>query len=101
MSDENQLTVPQSFIDVFIEPGRVKPSMPKEHIAVRYEFCEDLAVALTDRARTILWDTKVTEPLVLDRIRTGLREEGSGVEPREADWITKRLSELLEWRLHG
>jgi len=101
MSTESQIVVPQSFIDVFVPPGRIKPTETKEHIAARYEFCEDLAIALIDRARHILWVTNATEPDVIQRIKQGLLQEGSGVEQREAEWVCKRLSELLATRVMG
>lgn len=102
MSEETQLVVPQSFIAVYVEPGRIKPSIPKEEIAKRYELCEDLAIALIERARNLLWETKgAAEIDILDRVRRGLKAEGSAVTHREADWVALRLSELLEWRLMG
>lgn len=97
MSEESQITVPPSFIALYLEPGRTKPSAPREVIAARYEFCEDLASLLTEHAKTQLWELSVNEDDVLDRIRHGLEQEASGVSTAEADWVTRRLAELLGW----
>ena len=99
MTEENQIVVPQSFIDLFIEPGRTKPSTPREHIAARCEFCEDLANLLTERARSILWETGIAEGDVLERVHLGLLHQAAGVDAKEAAWVTKRLAELLEWEI--
>jgi hypothetical protein len=97
MSDESQIHVPPSFVSLFIEPGRIKPSAPRDVIAARYEVCEDLAQLLTDRAATIRWELGAAESDVLERIRRGLRADGSGVDAAEAEWVVRRLAELLEW----
>ena len=97
MSDDSQVQIPASFIALFIPAGRVKPSASRQEIAERYELCEDLATALADKARTVLWELNVTEHDVLHRIHRVLREPTSGVTPAESVWIVRRLAELLEW----
>ena len=97
MSDESQIVVPPSFVALFIEPGRVKPNAPREHILARYELCEDLATMLMDHARTKLWELGVTEADVLERIHRGLLADAAGVDGAEAQWVTRRLAELLDW----
>ena len=63
MSDDSQIAIAPSFIALFIEPGRYKPSTSRQVIAERYEFCEDLATfPLRGTAR--------------DDIRPGLRTIG-------------------------
>lgn len=96
MSDESQILVPRSFIELFIPPGRLKPSAAREHIAERYELCEDLAQMLTEPARARLFELGITEPDVLHRTLGGLLA-GGVVEPAEAAWVVRRLAELLEW----
>ena len=97
MSDDSQVQIPASFIALFVPPGRVKPSASRQEIAERYELCEDLATALVDKARTVLWELGVTEHDVLHRIHRVLCEPTSSVSPAEAVWTTRRLAELLEW----
>lgn len=97
MSDENQIVVPPSFIALFVEPGRVKLSAPRQEVAARHEFCEDLASMLTEQALTKLWELGVTEADVLERMLRGLRGDGAVVSDREAVWVVTRLAELLGW----
>ena len=95
---DDQITIPPSFIALFVEPGRVKPSASRAHITQRYDFCEDLATMLTDRATDLKWELQVTEDDVLERIRRGLLVEESGLDSKEACWVMTRLAELLGWR---
>jgi hypothetical protein len=97
VSEANQLPLPASFIALFVPAGRIKPTASREAMAARYEFCEDLASALTERASTLLWELGVTEADVLDRMLAGLTGEGSAVSAVEARWVVCRLAELLEW----
>ena len=96
MSEESQFVVPQSFIELFILPGRIKPSEDARTIAGRYELCEDMAQMLTEHARAKLFELGITEQDVLDRIHAGLAS-GDQFSPAEARWIARRLAELLEW----
>jgi hypothetical protein len=97
MSEDNQFIVPRSFIALFVPPGRSKPTASREHIAERYEFCEDLAQLLTQQASTKKWELDVTEHDVLERMHRGLSGEDAVVDAAEAQWVTRRLAELLEW----
>lgn len=97
MSDDSQIVVPESFIALYRDPGRVKLRAPRAEIAARHEFCDDLAQMLTEQARTRLWELGITEADVLERMWRGLRCEGSPVNEDEAVWVTTRLAELLEW----
>jgi hypothetical protein len=97
VSDDNQIIVPPSFIALFVPPGGVKPRASRQHIAERYEFCEDLAQMLTDTASTKLFELSVTEADVLERIHRGLLVEGAPVDADEARWVVTRLAELLGW----
>ncbi len=96
MSEESQFTVPQSFIDLFVLAGRIKPSESREVIAARYELCEDMAQMLTEHARAKLFELGITERDVLERIHAGLAA-GEQFSPAEAWWVARRLAELLEW----
>lgn len=97
MSHESQVVVPQSFIDLYLPPGRLKPIAPLAEIAARYEICEDLASALTERATMVLWQHGVTQQDVLQRLHQGLALADSGLNQKEALWIVRRLAELLNW----
>ncbi len=97
MSDENQFVVPPSFISLYVEPGRTRPSAQREVISERYEFCEDLATMLVDHARNKLWELGVAESDILERIHRGLLTGEAGVSGTEAQWVATRLAELLGW----
>jgi hypothetical protein len=96
MSEESQIVVPPSFIALFVEPGRTKPSASREHITERYEFCEALATMLVERAQSLQRELGVTEDDVLQRLHAGLRGPEAPVPAGEAQWILRRLAELLD-----
>src|SRR5688572_29718125 len=99
MSDINQIAIPPSFVNLFIEPGRPnKPTEPRAVIAERYEFCEDLAMLLVDHAQAQLWDLKIGEVEVLQRIHRGLLAGApAALDAAQAGWVVTRLAELLRW----
>ncbi len=97
MSDDNQIEVPPSFIALFVEPGRIKPNAARAEIQQRYEFCEDFASMLTETAQSRLWELGITEADVLARIHAGLLTGEVGVNAAEAQWVLRRLAELLGW----
>lgn len=97
MSDENLIFVPPSFIELYVESGKVKPRIPKSEIAQRYELCEDLAQLLTETASHMFHTLHVTEDDVLSRCLAGLQGPESVVAPDEAQWVIHRLAELMNW----
>jgi len=99
VSDVNQLHLPASFVALFVRRGQIKPELPREEIAARFELCEDLATALTDQAAAILWDLGITEADVLERIHRGLLAGAAGLSAGEAGWVCCRLAELLGWAI--
>ena len=97
MTEDSQLILPPSFVALFVEPGRTKPSQPRAHIQERYGFCEDLATMLVETARTKQWELGIAESDVLARVHEGLLGSGLQVSEVEAQWVSTRLAELLEW----
>lgn len=95
--DHNQLEVPESFVALFVPPGRSRPSETREVVTARYELCENLASHLTEPARALHHDRGVPQDEVLATIGLGLRSEDSGLSEREADWVVRRLAELEGW----
>ena len=69
----------------------------REEIAARYEFCEDLATLLVDHTSTRLGDLGVTQADVLARTHRGLIAGDATVTPAQAEWVIRRLAELLGW----
>lgn len=97
MPSDNQIVIPPSFIALFVPPGRIKPTEPREVIAERHEFCEDLAQMLMEPAQTQLFSLGITERDVLERMHGGLLGEAAVVSEAEAQWVICRLAELLDW----
>ena len=50
---ESQILLPESFVALFVPPGKIKPTEPYEVIAQRHELCEDMAQLLTEQASRI------------------------------------------------
>ena len=97
MSDDNQIYLPESFTDLYVPPGKVKPSIGLREMAQRYELCEDLANLLTEKAANMQFTLGITEELVLQQCELGLLAEPAVVSPVEARWVVCRLAELLNW----
>ena len=97
MYEEYQIEIPQSFMALFIDPGRSKPNASRDVVASRYEFCEDMANMLTETARNKLLSLGITEDDVLVQCYRGLTGEDAVVTESEAVWVVHRLAELLEW----
>jgi hypothetical protein len=97
VSEDSQIVVPPSFVALFVPPGRIKPTEPREVIAGRYELCEDLAQALVERAQAVHFDCGADEAEVLRRIGAGLLAGPALVGEAEARWVVRRLAELLGW----
>ena len=101
MLDEYQVDIAQSFIALYLEPGRIRPNASRAHIAQRYELCEDMAHMLSPTAQELLHKLGVTEVDVLDRCLAGLAGEAAVVSRAEAVWVVRRLAELSGWSQPG
>ncbi len=99
MSDDNQIHIPESFTRLYVPPGRLEPTEPRELIAQRYELCEDLAQMLTETAHTTMAALGIAESDVLERIHRGLRSGEMELGPEESVWVLRRLAELLGWEV--
>ncbi|HZY19881.1 MAG TPA: ATPase with chaperone activity [Ramlibacter sp.] len=98
MDDSNQIDVPPSFTALFASPSGHRLTEPMAVVRERYELCEDLAQMLTDEASTAQFRSGAAEAEVLQVLLAGLQGEGSPVQPPEAEWVIRRLAELLQWR---
>ena len=96
MSDEYQVLIPPSFIDLYTDRRR-RLTVTLQTLRERYDLCEDLANQLVDFARGVHHDLGVSEDEVLAHCRRGLLEEPTQVEAAEAIWVERRLAELLGW----
>ncbi|RYF78198.1 MAG: hypothetical protein EOO29_20025 [Comamonadaceae bacterium] len=93
---ESQLHVPPSFVALYSD-ARQRLTVSAAQLYQRSELCEDLAQALVDTALTQSHGGTVSDEAVLARCHAGLLQEGSGLSPAEARWVTQRLAELLHW----
>ncbi|MDD2728838.1 ATPase with chaperone activity [Malikia sp.] len=94
---ESQIVLPESFVALFVPPGKIKPTEPYEVLAQRHELCEDMAQLLTEQAAQLQFKLGVHETDVLERMHAGLSGGEVGLSAAEAGWVVKRLAELLEW----
>ena len=103
MSDEYQIEIPQSFVALFVDPGRHKPNASRDVVAARYELCEDMANMLTETARSMMFSLGITEHDVVERVHRGLADAGARestvVSAPEAIWVVHRLAELMGWEV--
>lgn len=97
MDEHSQILVPEAFLDLYRSPGRHRLLLPREEIAARHELCEDLAQAMTEHARAMLFGAGLAEDEVLRRCHAGLRAGDAGLADGEAAWVVHRLAELLDW----
>jgi hypothetical protein len=93
--DSSQFQIPPSFVALFVPPGRSRPTATRDHIAERYEFCEDLAQMLTETTATQRWSLGITTEDALERVQRGLQAMDGDLDAAERDWIYTRLAELL------
>lgn len=86
-------------MSLYVDPGRHKPSAPRDVVASRYELCEDMASMLTEPAKNMSFNLSLTEADVLRRCFQGLKVDAATVTGNEAQWVIRRLAELLDWTL--
>lgn len=101
MTFDNQIEPPQSFMAMYVTPGRSRPNAPQAVVLARYEQCEDMACMLTEHARTLAFKENFSESEVLARCHRGLRDDAADFNEKEAEWVIRRLAELLGWEAHG
>lgn len=94
--DEHQIHVPESFQDLFRQPGRHRLTEPWHHVLQRYEVCEDLAQVLCPQARALRSDLGVTAQDIAHRMGPVLEHPEVGLAPEEQRWVLTRLIELME-----
>jgi hypothetical protein len=96
MTDDYQIQIPPSFTALYTDRRR-RLTVTLETLRARYDLCEDLANHLVEFATGVHHDLGVSEDEVLARCRRGLLAPGAQVEPVEAEWVSRRLAELLGW----
>lgn len=97
MPIDNQIEPPQSFMAMYVTPGRDRPNASQEVVLARYEQCEDMACVLVEHAQTLAFKENFSEAEVLARCHRGLLADASHFTAPEAHWVSFRLAELLGW----
>ena len=97
MSDDYQIDIPPSFFEVYTD-ARQRLAEPIAVVRARYEVCEDLATHLVQHAQLLHHVEVPSEDEILGRIHAGLASTDAGVSRAEAEWIVRRLAELLGWQ---
>src|SRR6187402_934322 len=99
MSDESQSQVPRSFIERCIPPHAIKPTETRAFIAERYEFCAALALSLVDHPQLHAHGSADAHARsdALALIHRGLLVDDQLLSEREADWVVKRIEEMLTY----
>jgi len=97
MDSHSHIDIPVSFQALYEarRTARLKPVWAE--VCARYELCEDMANMLVDTAQNMQFQLGITEADVLDRVWQGLAQPESVVQPEEARWVVRRLSELCGW----
>jgi hypothetical protein len=97
MPVDNQIEIPQSFMLMYVSPGRSRPNAPQEIVLARYEQCEDMACMLAEQAQALSFRENLSEREVLERCHQGLMADASDFTVQESVWVILRLAELLGW----
>jgi hypothetical protein len=97
MPVDNQIEIPQSFMLMYVSPGRSRPNAPQEIVLARYEQCEDMACMLAEQAQALSFRENLSEREVLERCHQGLMADASDFTVQESVWVIRRLAELLGW----
>jgi hypothetical protein len=97
MSDDRpQIEIPPSFVALHSDArGRLR--LARSELYDRYEWCEDMAQQLVERAQRVHHDLGVAQDQVIARIGAGLADPASQVDAAESTWVLHRLAELLGW----
>lgn len=95
MSADSQITVPPSFVALFVPEGRQRPTEPWAVVLQRYEWCEDMAQSLLEPAQAHMHRLGLAESDVADALAATLSGAETGLSAAEVGWVARRLEELL------
>lgn len=96
MPDDYQIPIPPSFEALYVDARR-RLTLPLAEFRARYDLCEDMAQMLVDRCRAAHFGQGLSEDLILERVRAGLRAADATLTDAEVGWVVTRLAELLRW----
>jgi hypothetical protein len=99
MYEHNQTHVAESFLALYAAHGR--PTRDRAFVEARHEMCDDLAQQTADFCQTLQFSKDLTQEETLQKCRQGLLAPPASVSEAEANWVVRRVAELLEWRAPG
>ena len=97
MYEIRQLEIPDAFLALYVRHSRIVES--RTHVEQHYAICDELAHGVAAFCRSLAVDPDLDAGAILQRCHAGLRQTPQVVSPAEADWVTGRSAELLEWAI--
>lgn len=99
MSDERQILIPPSFIELYRHPTSGKLTAARAWVEDRHELCEDFSQLLAQQVQTKMMDLGITRDDALERIARGLETDPAplGLSSAEVSWVKSRLIEILQF----
>lgn len=97
LGEDSQILIPESFTAIYSDPIRHRLTVCKEELATRYELCEDMANLLSESTAAQWFRTGQEKEEVLKQVLQGLLSECAIVSEPEAQWVTRRIEEVLGW----
>ncbi len=97
MPEASQIEIPPTFVELFVAPGKSRPSASYAMIAARYELCEDLAQTLVPTATQLQLMRDLHASAVLAQCLQALVGPDAVLDRCQARWVVCRLAELLGW----
>jgi hypothetical protein len=99
MYEHNQLFIADSFAALFTVNDR--PTLARKEFEGRYEACEDLAQQLAGVCMNLQLDDDASTDAALLQCLGGVRVPSMVGTDAEAQWVIRRVAELLDWPVPG
>jgi hypothetical protein len=95
MSDNRQISVPASFIALYVTPGAMQHHPNRAWLEQRHDLCEDLVQLLCEQIRDKVWQLGITQSDAIDRIERSLPTLSIELSNPEIVWVLHRIREVL------
>ena len=92
--DHNQTVVPEAFQALHASHGR--PRLSRAETEARHAACEDIALHTAQFLSERGVEAEDSSD-ALGRCLTGLEASDGAASPAEAEWIVRRVAELMDW----
>lgn len=91
----NQLFIADSFQALYLDKNG-RSTLTREALHARQELCEDLAQSLAEVCLELKSRNDIGLSAAIEQCHGGLLGADSGVSRAEADWVARRIAELLQ-----